>query len=76
MNECCDWHAITLNDKEDIVINNEKLQVYLSYCPECNNMFEYLNEKVYLVKDDRKNNYYNKYQNKLMLDNLKKYNKD
>lgn len=34
MDECCDWHAICLNDKE---LYKDKY-VYLSYCFECNSI--------------------------------------
>lgn len=61
MNECCDWHAVCLNDTG----NEKEDSKYLSYCPECNSVS--ICEDIYVTKleGDKKDFYMNKYKDKI-----------
>lgn len=61
MYECCEWHAVGLNDTE---ITKQGAQ-YVSYCPECNSVSVYKDGVVKKVEGDEKQLYINKYQDKI-----------
>jgi hypothetical protein len=61
MNECCDWHAICLNEKEEYEGNI----VYLSYCPECNSIYESHLGKVSKVDNEFREIFLKKYEEKI-----------
>lgn len=65
MNECCDWHAICLNDKEEVQVENNVVERYISYCPECNTLFEYENSQLSKIEGEKRNYYIEKYQDKI-----------
>lgn len=67
MNECCDWHAVCLNDQEEVKVGNNIEKSYVSYCPECNSVLESVNDQLFQVEGDRKAYYIAKYQEKVNL---------
>lgn len=69
MNECCDWHGICLNENEETQVNNLIKKVYLSYCPECNSIFQCLDDKVLKIEGAEKAEYMRKYQDKINTSN-------
>lgn len=65
MNECCDWHAICLNDQE-VIANEETIKrAYVSYCPECNNIFECDEKGLSRIEGEKRFNYFQKYKNQI-----------
>lgn len=75
MNDCCDWHAICLNDSELVMKNNKQENVYISYCPECNTIIEYINGTVQKAEGDDLEFYKKKYQDKILkaINHVKKH---
>lgn len=65
MNECCDWHGICLNNEEIIEVNNSVKKTYLSYCPECNSIFESDETGLRKIDGDKKFNYMQKYKSQI-----------
>ena len=65
MSECCDWHGVCLNDKEEVLVGNTKMIKYVSYCPECNTISECQDGKVVKVDFETKDFYAKKYEEKI-----------
>lgn len=74
MNECCDWHAVCLNNNEEVLIENTVVKLFVSYCPECNSVLECHNSNVSPIEGERRNYYIQKYNDKIIFANLKKIN--
>lgn len=71
MNECCDWHAICLNSDEEVVLKNTVEKIFVSYCPECNSVFECIDNKVSHIEGEKRNYYIKKYNDKIVFANSK-----
>lgn len=61
MNECCDWHAVCVNENE-VTQNNNK---YVSYCAECNSVSVCENNIVTKIEGEQKEFYMTTYKDKI-----------